>query len=135
MIKVQVTSQVTIDLEKVLESVDQLDVSELETFAFQVNTALARRKAPNLPVRETELLQKINEGVSDGVYTRLEELSAKLDAEVLTAEEHQELLSLVELVEQVDAERMGYLTELAQIRGVPLDDLMKKLGLYPLTHV
>ena len=63
MTKVQVTSQVTIDLAEVLESVDQLDMSELETFAFQVNAALARRKAPNLSERETELLQKINQGL------------------------------------------------------------------------
>jgi hypothetical protein len=135
MTKVQVTSQVTIDLAEVLESVDQLDMSELETFAFQVNAALARRKAPNLSERETELLQKINQGLPGRMYERNQELSAKLEDEELTEEEHLELLCIAELIEQSDADRMKYLVELSQIREIPLDALMKELGLYPITHV
>ena len=73
--------------------------------------------------RETELLQRINQGLPNRVYQRHQELSAKLEDGTLTEEEHQELLSLVELIEQADAERMNYLAELALIRGVPLDTL------------
>jgi hypothetical protein len=135
MTKVQFTSQVTIDLEEVLESVDQLDTSELENFAFRINTALARRKAPNLSERETQLLQRISQGLSERIYQRSRELSGKLADETLTEEEHQELLALVELIEQADAERMKYLVELAQIRETPLDNLMRELGLSPATYV
>jgi hypothetical protein len=134
MTKVQFTSQVTIDLEEVLENVDQLDTSELENFAFRINAALAQRKAPNLSERETELLQRINQGLPERIYQRSQELSGKLEDETLAEEEHRELLSLVELIEQADAERMNYLVELAQIRETPLDNLMTELGLSPATY-
>jgi len=127
--KVQVVSQ--IDLAEVLDSVAQLDIRELEQFAFQLNRVLAQRKAPSLPKRETELLQQINQGLPIPIRQRYEELNAKLHDETLTTEEHAEFLTLIDQMELADAERLKRLIELAQLRSISLDTLLDQLGIRP----
>ncbi len=90
---------------------------------------LAQRKAPHLPERESVLLCKIGKGLADGVQVRYDELQKKLLAEQITPDEHQELLSLIEVVEHTDAERLKYLIELSQLRKISLDDLMSQLSI------
>ena len=126
---VQIISEVNIDLDKVLDGMAQLDLSELERFAFHVNSLIARRKAPSLPKRETELLQQINRGVPVAVRQRYAVLHEKLLGETLTTEEHQEFSTLVDQIEQSDVERLKQLIELAQLRNLPLDALMDQLGI------
>jgi hypothetical protein len=126
---VQVVSEVQIDLDKILDGMAQLDLSELERFSLNVNSLIARRKAPNLPKRETELLQQINRGLSVTVRHRYAILNEKLLAETITTEEHEEFSELVDQIEQSDVERLTYLIELAQLRNVSLDTLMEQLGI------
>lgn len=126
---VQVVSEVKIDLNKLLEGVAQLDLGELEQFAFNVNTLVARRKAPSLPKREAELLQQINQGFPLADRQRYNLLNQKLLDETLTPDENQELGLLIEQIERSDVERLTHLIELAQLRGISLDTLMDQLGL------
>ena len=126
---VQVISEVNIDLDKILDGIAQLDLSELEHFAFHVNSLIAQRKAPSLPKREAELLQQINRGLPITVRHRYAILNEKLLDETLTAEEHQEFSALVDQIEQSDAERLQQLIELAQLRNISLDALMEQLGI------
>ncbi len=132
--KVQVISQINIDLNEVLNGIAQLDIPELEQFVSQVSRLLARRKAPSLPQREAELLQEINRGLPLAVQRRYDELNTKLHEEQLTSEEHQELLALIDPVELADAERLKHLIELAQLRGVSLDTLMDELGIHQVPY-
>jgi hypothetical protein len=129
--KVQVDSQIDIDLNEVLDGVAHLDTSDLEQFVQQVNLLLARRKAPSLHKREAELLRQINQGLPPGVRQRYQELNTKLEAEALTLEEHQELLQLIEQVENADGKRLQHLIELAHLRGISLDELMQQLNIHP----
>jgi len=126
---VQIISEVNIDLDKILDGMAQLDLPELERFAFHVNSLIARRKAPSLPKREAELLQQINRGLPVTVRDRYAILNEKLLDETLTAEEHQEFSALVDQIEQSDVERLKHLIELAQLRNLSLDALMEQLGI------
>ena len=132
---VQVVSEVNIDLHTVLDGVARLDLLELERFASDVNSLVARRKAPYLPQQEVRLLKKINRGVAPAVRQRYTELNAKLLDQTLTQEEHNELLSLVEIIEKADTDRLKYLLELAQMRNTSLDALMDQLGIQRAIHV
>ncbi len=114
---------------QLLSGVAQLETAELEEFVGQVNSLLAQRKAPSLPKRETELLEQINQGLPESIQQRYDALQLKLPAEVITTEEHQELLGLIDTVEQASADRLQALIELAQLRQVPLDVLMNHLGI------
>lgn len=49
----------------------------------------------------------------------------------LTPEEHQELLRLTEEAEQLQAERIERLAQLARLRGKPLRAIMDELGIRP----
>ena len=125
----QIARQIDVDLNEVLSSITKLNAADLEQFLNQVTTILARRKAPNLSQRETDLLQRINEGVPDIVRQRYRQLNAKRQAETLSEPEHSELLSLVDRIELADADRLGCLIELANLRGVTVAALMQQLGI------
>jgi hypothetical protein len=132
---VQVVSEVNIDLHTVLDGVARLDLPELERFASDVNSLVARRKAPYLPQQEVRLLRKINRGVAPAVRQRYMELHDRLLDETLSDEEHDELLGLIEIIEKADADRLKHLIELAQLRNTTLDALMDQLGIRRSIHV
>lgn len=118
-----------IELDQVLRGVEMLDTPELERFFSQVGILLARRKAPSIPQREAILLQQINTPLPAQTLADYQDLSQKLRDENITPDEHAHLLTLVDVVELADAERMQHLFELAQLRNVPLDTLMQQLGI------
>jgi hypothetical protein len=62
---------------------------------------------------------------------RLSLLRAREEEGALTPEEHVELLTFVDRIEQQDAERAAALLELSRLRSVPIRTLMSELGLEP----
>ncbi|NEZ56071.1 STAS/SEC14 domain-containing protein [Leptolyngbyaceae cyanobacterium CCMR0082] len=131
MTSVQVTSQINIDLDQLLVGVAQLETPDLERFTEQVTQLLAQRRVSSLPVQETELLQQINQGLPPEIQQRYDQLQAKLQAETISIDEHQNLLTLIDTVEQADAKRLEALMTLAQLRQVSLPDLMAQLDIEP----
>jgi hypothetical protein len=81
--------------------------------------------------RAFELLAKVNQGVPMELQSRYDALLAKRRASTLTETEHGELLRLTEQMEKYDAERVGFLAELARLRKTTLRALMKDLGIKP----
>ena len=120
-----------LSFEKLLQAVEQLSAPDLEILTARVLTVRAKRKAPCLSTDESELLLKINQGISPDMQARFDSLVAKRQAEMLTPEEQRELIALTEQIEAADAERMACLSELARIRGMSLDALMEALGIQP----
>ncbi len=115
--------------EDIFRGVEQLSMPELEDFVGRILALRAKRKASVLSTSETELLQKINEGLLPIAQQRYNDLSAKRRQETLTPFEHQELLDLIAQIEQFDAKRVNCLAELAQLRRVSVRALMKQLGI------
>jgi iron-sulfur cluster repair protein YtfE (RIC family) len=81
-------------------------------------------------IREAELLQRIRLTVVPeaelGEYYRL---SVLRQAEQLQEQEYERLISLTHRVEAIHAERLKYVAELAQLRGISLRQTMSDLGL------
>lgn len=127
MATVQIESKINLDIEQLLTGVAQLDTPELEQFLASVSLLLSHRKAESSADLEADLLQKINQGLPADVQQRYDTLRAKLQNEMITEAEHQELLTLVDVVEQADAERLNHLIAISQLRQVSLDDLLKQL--------
>lgn len=117
--------------EQLLEAIGQLNQTELDEFVRQVITLRAKRQAPSLSKTETELLQRINQGIPARAKKRAEVLIAKRQNETLTAQEHAELIQLTEQIEELEAERVTHLAELARLRQVPLGELLTQLGIQP----
>lgn len=125
----QVMSTVDIELAQVIDSVANLELSDLEAFAAEINSLLAQRKAPGLSQRETQLLEIINRGPSVELRQRYALLNEKLQDENLSDKEQAELVRLVEQIEAYDVERLKSLIDLAQLRGVSLDAVMDQLDI------
>lgn len=132
--KVQVTSQIELDFEQVLEGVSHLDLEALDEFAERVIALRAKRHATPLPPSEAGLLQKINQGVPALLRQRFRELHTKLVEGTLTEQERQEYLSLTDQIEMADAKRIPYLARLAALRNVSIDELLTHLDIHPSHH-
>ncbi len=96
----------------------------------------------NLPVsdweqmkQETEagLLLKINEDIPGADRKRFKELHHRRNT--LQEDERKEYLQLISLIENKDAERVWYLAELAELRGVSVHDLMGGLEIFQANDV
>jgi hypothetical protein len=85
------------------------------------------QKIDYTPTTENTLLQKIAATLPTIVQQRYNELRDKLQAETLTPIEHQELLELIDVVEQFDVDRLQHLLALAQLRKIPLSELLSQL--------
>jgi hypothetical protein len=129
MASVQVTSEITIDVDQLLRGVAQLETSDLERFVEQVNLILSQRKTTHQV--ESQLLQRIRQSLPETTHQRYNQLSEKLRSETIAPDEHQELLSLIDVVEQANVDRLQCLVELAQLRQISLNDLMKQLDIHP----
>ncbi|MBP6812852.1 MAG: hypothetical protein KA138_15090 [Saprospiraceae bacterium] len=112
---------------ELLDNAARLDTRDFEQFVQNVLALRARRKGLGLDAKEADLLKKINrKNLSEVEQKRFGYLT---QSESRTEAEQQELLALVEIIEQSDAERVEYLAELARLRNVPVRTLMQQLGI------
>ena len=125
---------IQIETEELLNAALQLPRPELERFVHRLFVLKAREETSLLPDREAELLSKINQGLPAATQKRLNELIKKRQAYTISKKELQELIQLTDQVEMLDAERLKHLLELSHLRDVPLDELIKQLGLKPVPH-
>jgi len=61
-------------------------------------------------------------------------LNEKLHQDKLTADEHGELLGLIDQIEVADAERLRALIELARLRGASVEAIMQQLQIRQPTY-
>ena len=118
----------------ILHGVSEWDTPDLENFFHQVAHLLAKRRAPSLAKREAELLLKINEGYPVELRKKYEALAGKMQHKTISPTEHREILTLTDRMEALDAKRLEFLLELAQLRNISLDLLLRQLGLTPPAH-
>lgn len=128
------TQETAVSPEALLQEVSQFSDAALDKFFGQVALLRAERRAPHLSEQETELLLKINTPLAEQTWKRYTKLYAKMRADSISKTEYAELLQLIDVVEMDNAERIGQLIELANLRGTTLEALMKSLGIGPRAH-
>lgn len=126
--------ETTVSPEALLQEVSQFSDAALDHFFDQVLRLRAERRAPHLSEQETELLLKINTPLPESTWKRYTKLYAKMRADSISKTEYAELLELIDVVEMDNAERIGRLIELANLRGTTLEALMQSLGIGPRSH-
>ncbi|NJK80460.1 MAG: STAS/SEC14 domain-containing protein [Chloroflexaceae bacterium] len=117
------------DIKDLLEAAQQLSTSELEYLVAQVLALQATRRAPHLSAEETALLLKINRGLPEDMQARFDVLNQRRQNGMLSPEEQADLTRIAEYAEQMAAQRVVYLGQLAKLRGVPVRELMQQLGI------
>jgi hypothetical protein len=100
-----------------------------EASGRQERDAAATLQHVGLSRPESELLQRISDGLPPGVWARYHELIGKRDDGTLAPAEHRELIDLSDRIEQANASRLALAAELARLRGVPLVSLLRDLGI------
>ncbi len=113
---------------ELLGNVATLETIELEAFFQQVAQLLALRKSPSLSGRETQILQKINEGYPTMLQQRYDVLMRISENRPLSQAEQAELEALTDQFEALDAERLNHIMELAQLRGVPVARMLQQFS-------
>ena len=93
-----------------------------------------QKQAPHLSRKESALLLKINQDLEPQQRQRLEELTDKMEFASISAEEHAELLRLADVAEALTVERLEAVIELAKYRKLPIDEMMRQLGMTPGKH-
>ncbi|QTA77849.1 Uncharacterized protein dnl_00470 [Desulfonema limicola] len=119
------------DLLKVIAG---LNTNDLEKLASEVILLRAQRKSPSLSKKETELFLKLNAGLPLRIRKRFAELNQKRKTETLTPAEHKELINLTERIEKSNADRIFYMSKIANLRGISLLELMEKSEFLPIAH-
>jgi hypothetical protein len=118
------------DAQSLLYNASQMPVTELESFIYQLNALVTRKKTPDNNLRDTALLEKINRTVLEkSKRERCQTLIYKLEMETISDTDQAELERLVEEEEKIRVKRLKYLIELSQLRNVTLPQLMKTLEL------
>jgi hypothetical protein len=115
--------------DQILSAMEQLSAAELENLVPRVIAPRASRRAPHLDAEESKLLSRVNQGLPAALKSRLTDLEEKRNDGSLTDAEGEELLTLSDRVEQLHAERIEALAELARLRGITLPGLMDQLGI------
>ena len=121
--------------EQIISAVARLSLPELEQVFDHVIALQAQRKAAHLPAAESALLVRINQGLPSALCNRMAFLKAKREDESITDAEYEELTRYSDQAEELHADRMAALAELARFRGVSLPVLMEQLGIHFPEHV
>lgn len=123
------TSSSQLSTEQIIRAVAHLSLPELQQVFDRVLALQAERKAAHLSAAESALLLRINHSLPAELQERITALRAKRADEVISDSEYEELTQLTDHAEEVHAERMGALVDLAKLRGVGLPVLMDQLGI------
>jgi predicted RNase H-like nuclease len=113
-----------------LNAVKAMSFDELDWLVPQLDAIRRERQANNLSRAEARLLAQIKEGLLPAeVQRRYSELLEKQSLEMLTTEESRELLSLAQSAERLAAMRVMLMTQLAEMRKMPVAALIEEFGL------
>jgi hypothetical protein len=81
---------------------------------------------------QAELVSRIHREIPPDLKHRYSVLCKKRDSGSLSSDEREELVRLVDQLEHLQAARVEALADLVEIRGIPLEQLLKELDLKPL---
>jgi hypothetical protein len=126
---IEIQKGVKISLEELLDGVSKMDISSLEKFSAEINRLIARKKHPRPTERELELISLIYQPLEEETQLRYDELFRKKEAGKLKKKEHKEMLELVEVAETHNVKWLAALVELAQLRGISIEEVKKQLGI------
>jgi hypothetical protein len=121
-------------IDELIKAANQLNETDLNQLLHQIVVLRARRKTPILPEEEAQLLLKINQGIPSDLRASYQILREKREAETLDDQEYDSLIQLSNRIEQIGAQRLEALANLAQLRQVSLLDLIETLGIQPVSY-
>jgi hypothetical protein len=99
---------------------------------LQQAAKISKKQSDSKQYLESELLKKINLDISEEEWTNYRHLIGLMRSEQLTPQAHETLVELGDKIEIANAQRVKYLFELAELRGISVEKLMENLGIQPI---
>lgn len=120
-------------INELVQRAEQLDLVAFKKFFDELILIRGKKLTQNnvFPKKEADLILTIHSIIPLDLLKRSKDLRAKKDTTGLTADEREELLSLVDEIEHLNVKRIKYLVELAKIRKTSLSEVMKQLNIFP----
>ena len=129
--KLKILSNMTISVTEILNTAEGLEMKSFERLYQKLYAQRIKRNGINvLDETESNLLSEINKEFDLTKWERLQYLDWKLENGALTEKEELESLKLAEAYESYSIERLKKMAQLAIIRQVSIDILLKQLGVY-----
>jgi uncharacterized protein YnzC (UPF0291/DUF896 family) len=125
---------IQIETDELLKAALQLPQVELEQFVRRLFSLKAKERTAVLSEREAELLEKIYQKPPADRQQRINELIKKRQAYTVTPDELQELIVHTDQAEAFDVARLELISELAHLRNVPLQQMIRQLELKRESH-
>lgn len=120
------------DLEsQLLDAAAKQGVDPTQYVVNAVRERLLVDRAPHFDAIQSELLQEINDGLSQSDWTHYYGLVEKRRSETISDEELAKLVAMTSDIEARNVQRMERLAKLARLRGTTLSKLMNQLGILP----
>lgn len=125
----KISIQQELDFKTILEAAAKLKVAELETIVKEFNTLLELKKSNN-KVSRIEVLEKLihDSALNNDDLKRHNNLVYKLENRTMTEDEKDEFSSLTQKDEDLQNQRIAYMIELAQVKGVDFMAIQKQFS-------
>ena len=114
-------------VDELFKAVDDLSEADLESLMCRARAVRTRRNPSVFSEQETTLLLKINHALPEDIHQEFMTLRSKRDDETITPTEYERLLAVSDCIEELAADRAIALLELANLRQVPLMQVMNDL--------
>jgi hypothetical protein len=105
------------------------DPREFALNAIRARVDSSTSGPPQLDAEQSRLLEEINRGLAETQWKRYYELINLRQQDALSSDELAELAALSSRIEELNAERLARLSELARLRGTSLPTLLTQLGI------
>lgn len=129
--KLKILSNMTISVTEILNTAEGLEMKSFERLYQKLYAQRIKRNGINvLNETESNLLSEINKEFDLTKWERLQYLDWKLETNALTEKEELESLKLAEAYESYSVERLKKIAQLAIIRHISMDKLLKQLGIH-----
>lgn len=121
----------TISVTEILNTAEGLEMKSFERLYQKLYAQRIKRNGINvLNETESNLLSEINKEFDITKWERLQYLDWKLETNALTEKEELESLKLAEEYESYSVERLKKIAQLAIVRHISMDKLLKQLGIH-----
>ncbi len=129
MAEVEIKSNIKLGLKDILKAISTLETKDIEIFLKEVTGILAQKKEKESKnTDESTLIKQIKSAYPIKLNKRFQFLRSKLTTQQLSEKEQKELIDLTNRFEALDAQRLQYLMQLAQLRGTSLNDIIKEFS-------
>ena len=129
MAEIEIKSNIKLGLNDILKAISTLETKDIEIFLKEVTGILAQKKekeSKNLD--ESALIKQIKSAYPIKLNKRYQSLRSKVATQQLSEKEQKELIELTNHFEALDAQRLQYLMQLAQLRGTSLNVIVKEFS-------